>query len=86
MLSESRNHKMCVTYVKYFILFSVEDVMLLFDRVIKYLSDKNFKSELVRAIIYLNASLKIFGEQIEAKDKDKMNKYQVFNSVYLIKI
>ena len=86
MLSESRNHKMCVTYVKYFILFSVEDVMLLFDRVIKYLSDKNFKSELVRAIIYLNASLKIFGEQIEAKDKDQMNKYQVFNSIYLIKV
>ena len=77
---------MCVTYVKYFILFSVEDVMLLFDRVIKYLSDKNFKSELVRAIIYLNASLKIFGEQIEAKDKDQMNKYQVFNSIYLIKV
>ena len=77
---------MCVTFVKYFILFSVEDVMLLFDRVIKYLSDKNFKSELVRAIIYLNASLKIFGEQIEAKDKDQMNKYQVFNSIYLIKV
>ena len=55
----------------------VDDVLLLFERVIKHLSDKLFKPELIRAIINLNAALKIHGEQIEALDKDLMDKYQV---------
>jgi hypothetical protein len=52
-------------------------VLLLFERIVKHLSDKVFKPALIHAIINLNAALKIHGEQIEALDKDRMDKYQV---------
>lgn len=55
----------------------VDDVLLLFERIVKHLSDKVFKPALIHAIINLNAALKIHGEQIEALDKDRMDKYQV---------
>jgi len=54
-----------------------EDVMELFERVMKHLSDKIFKPEVVSAIISLNAALKFLGEHIDASNKDFMDKFQV---------
>ena len=56
----------------------VEDVLCLLDRVVKHLSDKVVKPELVDAIITLNAALKIHGEEIETSNKAKMDRYQVY--------
>ena len=60
-----------------YLLFSAEDVLQLFEKVMNHLSDKKFKTELVSAIISLNAALKFFGEQIEASNKDRIDKFQV---------
>ena len=49
----------------------------LFDKIVNHLSAKQYKTELVSAIINLNSSLKVIGEQIEALDKERMNTYQV---------
>lgn len=55
----------------------VEDVQCLFDRIVKHLSDKVHKPEVVSAIITLNASLKVHGGEIEANNKINMDKYQL---------
>ena len=49
----------------------------LFDKIVNHLSAKLYKTELVSAIINLNSALKVIGEQIEALDKERMNRYQV---------
>jgi len=54
-----------------------EDVLCLFDRIVKHLSDKVHKPELISAIITLNAALKVYGENIETDNKANMDKYQV---------
>ena len=53
-------------------------MLCLLDRVVKHLSDKVVKPELVDAIITLNAALKIHGEEIETSNKAKMDRYQVY--------
>ena len=55
----------------------------LFDKIVNHLSAKQYKTELVSAIINLNSSLKVIGEQIEALDKERMNKYQVRKTICL---
>ena len=60
--------------------FLVEDVQCLFERIVKHLSDKVHKPEVVSAIITLNAALKIHGGEIEANNKINMDKHQVIGT------
>ena len=55
----------------------------LFDKIVNHLSAKLYKTELVSAIINLNSALKVIGEQIEALDKERMNRYQVRKTICL---
>ena len=55
----------------------------LFDKIVNHLSAKLYKTELVSAIINLNSALKVIGEQIEALDKERMNRYQVRKNICL---
>ena len=55
----------------------------LFDKIVNHLSAKIYKTELVSAIINLNSALKVIGEQIEALDKERMNRYQVRKTICL---
>ena len=64
-----------ISYI--YISVLAEDVLCLFDRIVKHLSDKVHKPELISAIITLNAALKVYGENIETDNKANMDRYQV---------
>jgi hypothetical protein len=70
---------------KYFlnIFFSVEEVMMLFERVCDHLNEGNFESRVVSAVINLNLALKAFGPQADLLYKEQVDKLQVrtLNSV-----
>jgi hypothetical protein len=70
---------------KYFLnfFFSVEEVMMLFERVCDHLNEGNFESRVVSAVINLNLALKAFGPQADLLYKEQVDKLQVrtLNSV-----
>jgi hypothetical protein len=64
---------------KYFLnfFFSVEEVMMLFERVCDHLNEGNFESRVVSAVINLNLALKAFGPQADVLYKEQVDKLQV---------
>jgi len=54
------------------------EVIQLYGKVAKDLRDRRYNHDVVRRIVALNRGLKTFGPQLEATNKDALDKYQVF--------
>ena len=53
------------------------EVIQLYGKVAKDLRDRRYNHDVVRRIVALNRGLKTFGPQLEATNKDALDKYQV---------